>query len=106
MKALCFLGSWAGAKFLVNLASAIFGLLGTWLMSRRYANQLIRSLLYSLISPALYLFGKGARVRRFFKAKIDANRDMADSITEMVWGLTLLFWAFFLQLTALFMDFH
>jgi len=104
MKALSFLGSWAGAKFLANLASAIFGLLGTWLMSRRYADQLVRSLLYSFVSPVLYLSRRGKRVRSFFKAKIEANKDVADSITEMVWGLTLLFWAFFLQLIALLLD--
>ena len=34
-RAISFLGLWAGLKALVNLCSVIFGILGTWLMSRR-----------------------------------------------------------------------
>ena len=91
-------------KFILNVASALFGLLGTWLMSRRYAKQLGRSLLLALISPLLFLFGQGARVRSFVKEKINANRDLPESVTDMALGLTLLFWAFFLQLIAFLLD--
>lgn len=91
-------------KFILNVASAVFGLIGTWLMSRRYAKQLGRSLLFALISPLLFLFGQGARVRRFVQGKVNASRDLPESVTDMALGLTLLFWAFFLQLVAFLLD--
>ena len=91
-------------KFILNVAGAVFGLLGTWLMSRRYAKQFGRSLLFALISPLLLLFGRKARVRSFVEGKINANRDLPESIVDMSLGLTLLFWAFFLQLVAFVLD--
>jgi hypothetical protein len=91
-------------KPLLDVASALFGLLGTWLMSRRYARQFGRSVLFALISPLLLLLGQGARVRRFMAAKINANCDLPDSVTDMALGLNLLFWAFFLQLLAAIVD--
>jgi hypothetical protein len=96
-----YLCSWDGAKFLANLGSVVFGILGTWLMSRRYARRLWRNLLFALVFPVLYLFGQGAYVRDFVKATIIANRDIEDSVIDMTIGLNLLFWAFFLQLIAL-----
>lgn len=91
-------------KFFLEVASAVFGLLGTWLMSRRYAKQFGRSVLFALIAPLLILLGQGTRVRDFFKDKATANQDLPESITDMVLGLNLLFWAFFLQLIVPFVE--
>ena len=91
-------------KFCLEVVRAVFGLLGTWLMSRRYAKQFGRSVLFALISPPLLLLGQGARVRDFFKGNVTANRDLPESITDMVLGLNLLFWAFFLQLVVPFVE--
>ena len=91
-------------KFIVNFVSAVLGLVGTWLMSRRYARQFGRSFLYALVSPVLLLLGRGGRLRGFVKGKINASRDLPDSVTDMVLGLMLLFWAFFLQLVGLILD--
>jgi hypothetical protein len=99
-----FLCSWDGLKFLANLGSVVFGILGTWLMSRRYARRLWRNLLYAFVFPILYLLGQGAHVRAFVKATIIANRDIEDSVIDMTIGLNLLFWAFFLQLIALIIE--
>ncbi len=93
-----------GIKLIVELASVLFGMLGTWRMSRRYAQELWRSLLYAATWPFLSLFGQGKRVERFFEAKASVNRDVPDSVGDMVLGLNLLFWAFFLQMVALFFE--
>ena len=91
-------------KTAVNIASAIFGLLGTWLMSRRYAPEFVRSIFYSLIAPILIVTGNRERVRAFMKSKTEGNRDLPDSVDEMALGLNLLFWAFFLQLVGLVLE--
>jgi len=91
-------------KTTLEVASAVFGLLGTWLMSRRYAKEFGRSLAYALITPILFLIGRGDRARSFMKEKIKGNRDLPDSAGEMALGLNLLFWAFFLQLVAPFVE--
>jgi len=96
-----FLLSRDGLKFLANLGSVVFGILGTWLMSRRYARKFWPNLFFTFLYPALYLIGRGAHVRDFLKATINANRDIEDSVIDMVIGLNSLFWAFFLQLIAL-----
>jgi len=96
-----FLWSWDGLKFLANLGSVVFGILGTWLMSRRYARSFMRNLLYTFLFPLLILARQGGRVRDFVKETINANRDIEDSVIDMTIGLNSLFWAFFLQLIAL-----
>jgi hypothetical protein len=96
--------SWDGLRFLANLGSVIFGILGTWLMSRRYARRLWRNLLFAFVFPILYLFGQGDHVRDFVKVTINVNRDIEDSVIDMTIGLNLLFWAFFLQLIALIIE--
>lgn len=92
---------WDGLKSTANVASVVFGILGTWLMSRRYAREFWRNLLFAFLFPLLFLFGQGARVRDFVKTTINTNRDVDDSVIDMTIGLNLLFWAFFLQLIAL-----
>jgi hypothetical protein len=96
-----FLWSWDGLKFLADLGSVIFGVLGTWLMSRRYARKFWPNLLFTLLFPLLFLVGQGRHVRNFVKVTINTNRDIEDSVIDMTIGLNMLFWAFFLQLIAL-----
>lgn len=96
--------SWDGLKFLVDLGSVVFGVLGTWLMSRGYARRFWPNLLFAFLFPALYVFGQGRHVRRFVKATINANRDIDDSVIDMTIGLYLLFWAFFLQFIVLMIE--
>jgi hypothetical protein len=92
------------SKFVVNLASAVFGMLGTWMISRRYASEFLRSIFFALSWPILALFMQGHRVRDYFRRKIIANRDVTDSVVDMVVGVNLLFWAFFLQLAGIVID--
>lgn len=91
-------------KFCFNLASAIFGIIGTWFMSRRYAEQFGRSVLFAFIVPFLYFVGLGARVRQFIDAKVSGNEDIPDSASQMALGLALLFWAFLLQIGSAVLD--
>lgn len=83
--------------------SAILGMLGAALMSRRYAPQILRSLIYALSWPILCILGQGQRARAFFIARAKINWDIPDSPADMSLGLNLLFWAFFLQLISLLM---
>lgn len=94
--------AWSPAtKVVVGGAGALLGILGTCLMSRRYAPQLVRSMLYAVAWPLLCLLGKGQRARRFFEARARINWDVPESAADMALGLNLLFWAFFPQLVAL-----
>jgi len=95
--------SWNGRKFLLNLGSVIFGLFGTWLMSRRYARKFWRSFLYSFIVPAAYFFIR-ARICDYIGTSAGINKDIEDSAIDMTIGVYLLFWAFLLQLIALLID--
>jgi hypothetical protein len=88
--------------FVLNFGSAVLGIIGTCLMSRRYAPQLLRSMLYAGAWPFLYLLGQGQRARKFFEVRARINWDLPESAVDMALGLNLLFWAFFLQLVALF----
>ena len=98
-----FVFSWNHIKFAANLGSVVFGLIGTWLMSRRYARRFWRNLLYSLIVPVAYLFIR-ARVRGNIKVSADVNKDIEDSAIDMTIGVYMLFWAFALQLIALLIE--
>lgn len=89
------------SKFVVNMASAVFGMLGTWKISRRYATGFLRSIFFALSWPVFVIFLQGHRVRDYFTEKINANRDVSDSVVDMVVGVNLLFWAFFLQLAGI-----
>jgi hypothetical protein len=76
-------------------------------MSRRYAPQFWRNVFYAVISPFLFLFGQRKKVEQFFTMKIHANRDQAEAVSSTVLGLSFLFWAFFFQLIAVFLEmFH
>jgi hypothetical protein len=82
-------------------ASAILGILGTMLMSRRFAPQVVRSLVYAASWPFLWIVGRGQHARDFFIARARINWDNADSPADMTLGLNLLVWAFFIQLVSL-----
>jgi hypothetical protein len=44
---------------------------------------------------------QGHRVHDYLKKKINTNRDVTDSVADMLVGVNLLFWAFFLQLAGI-----
>lgn len=92
------------AKLALNLASAIFGMIGTWLMSKRYAREFTSSILFAFIAPILYCLGQGKRVRDFFRSLIHGNSNLPESESEMAAGLAILFWAFLLQVGSAFLD--
>ncbi len=93
---------WLGTLgFTLSFASAVLGMLGTCLMSRRYAPRFLRSMLDAVMWPILYLVGRGERVRGFLTARARINWDVSESAADMALGMTLLFWAFLLQLVAL-----
>lgn len=87
--------------YLCEIVSAVLGIAGTYLMSRRYAPNFLRSLLYAAFWPFLCLIGKGQRARKFFTARAEINKDNPESAGDMALGLNLLFLAFLLQLAAL-----
>lgn len=99
-------GLWPAIKFLINFASAFFGLVGAWLMSRRYARQPVMALIIAIFWPLLALFRRGERVRNSVTAAINANRDVEDAVKDMALGLVLLFWAFVFQAIGLLIDLH
>ncbi len=94
----------ATLSFILSFASAVLGMVGTCLMSRRYAPKFFHSMLDAAISPFLFLVGRGERVRKFFTARAKINWDVPESAADMALGMTLLFWAFFLQLVALLVE--
>lgn len=90
-------------KFLIDFASAVLGMLGTWQMSRRYAPQFVRTMVFALAWPFLCLLGRKRRrvARAFFEARASINWDLPESAGDMALGLNLLCLAFILQLLAL-----
>jgi hypothetical protein len=91
-------------KFFVNLVSAVCGLVGAWLMAKRYARQPFISIVVALIWPASFIVGKDKRVRSFVTSEFKANRDLEDSAVDMALGLSLVFWAFLLQAIGLLIE--
>jgi hypothetical protein len=100
----CIVFSWSGAKFLANLGSVIFGVLGTWLMARRYANRFFVSLLAAFLFPMFFLLRRAGHARDVMNRITKTNLDVPDSGGDMTIGVYLLFWAFVLQLVALLID--
>jgi len=60
------------------ILSAIFGIAGTWLMSRRYARNLLVTIVYALTWPIVVLAGKSKNFRDSYNAEIRANYDVQD----------------------------
>ena len=93
-----------GAKFLANLGSVVFGVLGTWLMARRYANRFFVSLVAAFLFPMFFLLRRSGRARDVMNSIAKTNLDVPDSGGDMTIGVYLLFWAFVLQLIALLIE--
>ena len=91
-------------KLVAEIASASFGLAGTWLMARRYAREPIRALLFAMLWPVIFLLGGQSRVRDFLREKIKLNEDVPDSPISMVLGLNCLFIAFLIQLFVVYRE--
>jgi len=89
------------ADHVCEYASAVFGIWGTALMSRRFAPQIVRSMLFALTYPLMVLLLQGRRVRQYFISKAKLSEHREDSLADMTLGLNLLFWGFFLQLVSL-----
>jgi hypothetical protein len=92
------------AKLIAEMASASFGLAGSWLMARRYAREPIRALFFAMLWPVIFLAGGRNRVREFLREKIRLNDDVPDSPISMVLGLNCLFVAFLLQLVVVYLE--
>jgi hypothetical protein len=90
-------------KLAVNAASAVLGMIGTWLMARRYAREPLRALLFAALLPFILIWRRG-EVREFLKNKINLNADVPDSPIDMFLGLNLLFLAFVLQFVAIYLE--
>lgn len=92
-------GTWtAYLRSAAGVVSAVLGIGGTCLMTRRYARGFWLALLFALVWPLLCLLGRGRQPQRFFEALGKINADVPPSARDMALGLNLLFWAFFLQL--------
>ena len=93
--------AWPKAGTVLEVLSAVLGILGTCLMSQQYAPQLRRSVFYAAAWPFLALTGRAQRWHTFLGAKASVNWDVPQSAEKMAIGLNLLFWAFFCQLAAI-----
>ncbi len=93
----------AEAGHACEYASAIFGIFGSALMSRRFVSKFLRGVLFSAAYPAMWLLGRGQRVREYLVSRANLNADLKDSPGDMTLGMILLFWAFFLELISLFL---
>jgi hypothetical protein len=94
--------SWlAQVGHVCEYASAIFGIFGTALMSRRFVPKILLGVLFSATYPLMFLFRQGHRVRQYLVSRASLNEDLKDSPGDMTLGMILLFWAFFLQLISL-----
>jgi hypothetical protein len=94
--------SWAGsAAVACEYGSAILGLIGTVLMSRRFVPHVTRGIIYAAAWPLMALFFQGERVRKYFIARAKLSMDKPETAADMTMGVNLLIWAFFLQLASL-----
>jgi hypothetical protein len=97
--------SWVAAiGHVCEYASAVFGIWGTALMSRRFVPQIARSMLFALTYPLMVVFLQGHRVREYFISKAKLSNNRKDSLADMTLGLNMLFWGFFLQLISLILN--
>jgi len=83
---------------LLDIGSAVLGIWGTYLMSRRYTTSLLLFLVLALVTPVMFLLGRGQAVYDYYEKRTMANRDVPVAIGRMALGLGLLCWAFFFQL--------
>src|SRR5580704_12404004 len=91
--------SWiAEAGHICEYASAIFGIFGTVLMSRRLIPKFWRGMLFAASYPVMVVLLQGSRVRQYFISRANLGED---SLPDMTLGINLLIWGFFLQLISL-----
>jgi hypothetical protein len=89
---------WLGLA--ADVTSAFLGMAGTCLMSRRYAQKFWVAFLLALVFPLQWLRGKSQLAVRVRERMAQINSDIPPSARDMAAGLTMIFWAFFLQLLA------
>lgn len=82
----------------LEIGSALFGIYGTYLMSRRYTTSLAFFLVLALFAPIMFALGRGKVVHDYYENRTLANRDVPIATNRMALGLSLLCWAFFFQL--------
>jgi hypothetical protein len=85
----------------LDLGSAVFGMLGTYYMAKRYANNFWSGMFFAVAALCMYARGKGKQVAAFYRSRDNANSDIKDIPSETALGLNLLFLAFFLQLAKI-----
>jgi hypothetical protein len=85
----------------LDAASALLGMLGTYFMSRRFAKKFFSGILFALIGTFLYLFGQGAKVRRFYANEALPGEEIKDAAADSGLGLNLLFIGFLAQLAKI-----
>jgi len=82
---------------ILDLASAIFGILGTYWMAKRYAPNLFSGIKFAFLSLKKYVEGLGSDVERFYIEEYRANEDVPELPGTTAMGLNFLFVAFVLQ---------
>lgn len=82
----------------VDMVSAIFGIVGTYFMAKRYAPTFWSGLWIALLALGLRLIGRGENVDQMYNREAEANKDVPDFPADTAFGLNLLFLAFLLQL--------
>ena len=87
----------------LEVASAVFGIVSAYLMTRRYASSFFMTLLFALLTPLLFLIGRGPQVREYYAERSQVARDVPTGEGQALLGYHLLFWAFLLQLAATFL---
>src|SRR5213594_3917732 len=86
--------------FSLDVISSVLGLLASFLMCRRYTSNLVGGIICILAAPLMWIIGRGNKVSEFYESYAAANYDVPISLANMTLGLSLLFWAFVLQLAS------
>lgn len=92
------------AKLIAEVISAAFGMIGSWLMARRYAREPFRALFFAVIWPIAFLIAGRQQLHEFLAEKIKLNEDVPDSPFGMVLGLSCLLIAFLVQIVVVYLE--
>jgi hypothetical protein len=75
--------SWlAHAGHVCEYASAVFGIFGATLMSRRFVPKILLGVLFSATYPLMFLAFQGHRVREYLVSRANLNEGLKDSPGE------------------------